>query len=162
MRKRVCLLFVYIGLMTVLFAGCKKITFGNNGEILPTTPPSAGQDKKDPQEGLQPGKDDPVAPDEENKTTPGILPEDEKQPSAGSAEDNSSETNSPKEEPTEAPLPTQAPTATPSPTPLPLTGEEAKDLLLTTIGHAYDLPRYSSNSGKQNGRFSFTIISLVS
>lgn len=144
MRKRVCLLFVYIGLMTVLFAGCKKITFGNNGEILPTTPPSAGQDKKDPQEGLQPGKDDPVAPDEENKITPGILPEDEKQPSAGSAEDNSSETNLPKEEPTEAPLPTQAPTATPSPTPLPLTGEEAKDLLLTTIGHAYEAEKTDS------------------
>ncbi len=159
MKKRVCLLFVYIGVMVVFLAGCKKITFGKNGEILPTTPPSVGQNEKDPQEGLKPETNEPAVSDKVEDITPGLLPEHEKEPSADSptatpsgaepSTDNSSSTDLP----TEAP----SPTATPSPTPVPLTVEEAKELLLTKIGHAYEAEKEDSAELSGTGYFLFRV-----
>ncbi len=149
MKKRACLLLVYIGVLMVLLAGCKKITFGSNGEILPTTPPSAGQDKNDPEDSRVPEKNDPIKQEGEVKTTPEPSAEDKQEPTtspsgATSSTDNSSLTNLPTQEPVEDPSVTDTPTAAPSPTPLPLTAEEAKGLLLTKIGHAYEAEKTDS------------------
>ena len=133
----------------VLLMGCKKITFGQNGEILPTTPPSAGQDKNDRQEDTE--KNDPAAPGNENNEIPEGLPENEKNPSDDPATENSAPTTEPSNNvPTENPsseetmTETPTPTVTPSPTPLPLTAEEAKKLLLAKIGTAYDAEKTDS------------------
>ena len=151
MKKRVSLLLLYIGVLIVLLAGCKKITFGNNGEVLPTTPPSAGQDKSNAEDSSVPEKNDPIKPEEEGIITSGPSAGDKQEtvtesPGDKSLPDGSPSTNLPTEAPDEEPPVTETPTATPSPspTPLPLTADEAKSLLLATIGHAYEAEKTDS------------------
>lgn len=162
MKKRVSLLLIYIGVVTVLLVGCKKITFGSNGEILPTTPPSAGQDKKDPADNAAPGTNQQTPPENAGTTTPEPSTEDAQKPTESPSgedapTDNSSSTNVPTEAPDAELTVTETPSATPSPTPLPLTADEAKDLLLAKIGHAYSAEKTDSTELSGTEYFLFRV-----
>lgn len=124
-NRRKLFIYIYAALVLTLLVSCKKVIFTGNDDPLPTTPPTQavnagtqdGQgDTQGTEQSGQSGTTAPVA-----TATP--TPEPVQQTT-----------------PTEAPTPTQteAPTPTQAPVQKPLTEAEAKEVLLSAVGTAYD------------------------
>lgn len=124
-NRRKLFVYIYAALVLILLVSCKKVIFTGNNDPLPTTPPT---------QAVNPGTQD------EQGDTQGTEQSGQSGTTAPVA--TATPTPEPVQEttPTDAPTPTATATPTPTQVPVqkPLTEAEAKAVLLSAVGNAYD------------------------
>ena len=152
MRKRKCILLIYMIVLLGLLVSCKKVIFDGKDKPLPTTPatkaPTAaasdGQVGQTPEDNSKPEKQPTDVPVQEATGTP--LPTPTEAPV-----ENTPPANNPSATSSPSPIPTA------SPVPEPLTAAEAGQLLLGAIGGAYRIEQSGAVETADSAYYLFTV-----